>query len=108
MKTYKRSTMRQYELLEQRYMRSSSFASISSHGTLSVIGTKKNDAIEVSLNADLVVVRVGSGRMNFPKGKVQRVWVDGFQGNDKIHVSLDKNTTVSGSGGNDTLVTSGG
>jgi len=90
--------------LEQRRLLAITFAFVDSHGTLSVIGTGKNDVVTVETRQGKIVVKVASVAATFAGATVKRVTVNGFGGNDSIanHTALP--STLLGSGGNDTLV----
>src|SRR5438477_3521001 len=89
--------------LEPRRLLSASFATISSHGTLSVIGTAKNDVIRVSQIDGQIIAKVNSAAIKFPRSMVKRIWITGFRGNDRVVNDTALPSTVLGSGGDDTL-----
>jgi hypothetical protein len=94
------------ERLEGRMLLSvASFASISSRGTLSIVGTRKNDTIVICSPGGKVVVAVNGAEESFLKSSVRRVWVDGFRGDDTINVAdgVDVPTTLRGGAGDDSV-----
>src|SRR5437016_6303123 len=90
------------EALEPRRLLTT-FASLSAHGTLTIVGTGGNDHITVSLLAANIHATRGSDSLDFPAASVKRIWINAYQGNDKITSSVNLPTTIFGSGGNDTL-----
>lgn len=90
------------ELMESRCLLS--FASLSSHGTLSVVGTARSDSISIFISSTNVVAQVNSSKLFFPKSSVKRVWADGFGGNDRLANHTPLPSTLIGAGGNDTMV----
>ncbi|HEX3357074.1 MAG TPA: calcium-binding protein [Tepidisphaeraceae bacterium] len=91
------------EPLEPRRLLSASFASLNPHGTLSIIGTSKNDVITVSLLNGQIIAKLNAASLSFPKSSVQRIWADGFAGNDQITNKTALPSSLIGSSGNDTL-----
>ena len=89
--------------LEPRRLLAASFASLSSHGTLSVIGTAKNDTITISLTNNMIVAKLNASSMSFAKSSVKRIWADGVHGNDHIENDTALPSTLLGSSGDDTL-----
>ncbi len=89
--------------LEARRLLAASFASLSSHGTLSVIGTAKNDVITISLVNGKIVATLNSASMSFTKSSVKRIWADGVHGNDHVTNDSALPSTLLGSSGDDTL-----
>jgi len=91
------------ESLEPRRLLAASFASLSSHGTLSVVGTAKNDTITISLKNSMIVAKLNSVAMSFTKSSVKRIWADGVHGNDHIENNTALRSTLIGASGDDTL-----
>ncbi len=89
--------------LEPRRLLAASFASLSSHDTLSIIGTTKNDTITISLTNGKIVAKLNSASMSFAKSSVKRIWADGVHGNDNIVNDTALPSTLLGSTGDDTL-----
>lgn len=92
------------EALEQRLQLAADFATLNSHGTLSVVGTAKNNQIDVSIVGSNVIAKRDSEAMSFVKSKVKRLWIAGFGGNDKLNNRTILPSTLIGGSGNDTLV----
>src|SRR3954462_471359 len=93
----------QVQTLEPRRLLSGAFASVSAHGTLSVVGTAKNDAITISLKNQQVVAHLNGMSLAFPGTIVQRIFANGLGGNDRIVNNTALPSTLLGSGGNDTV-----
>ncbi|HEX3357770.1 MAG TPA: calcium-binding protein [Tepidisphaeraceae bacterium] len=93
-----------HEPLEPRRLLSASFASLNAQGTLSIIGTAKNNSILVQLAGTKVQAIVDGKTLSFAKSSVKRIWADGFGGNDRLTNQTSLPSTLIGSGGNDTLV----
>ena len=84
------------QLLEPRRLLAASFASLSSHGTLSIIGTTKNDTITISLNNGQIVAKVNSASMSFAISSLKRIWADGVHGNDHVENDTELPSTLLG------------
>ena len=89
--------------LEPRRLLAASFASLSSHGTLSVIGTAKNDTITISLINGKIVATLNSASMSFAKSSGQTNLGRWAHGNDHVENDTALPSTLLGSSGNDTL-----
>jgi Ca2+-binding RTX toxin-like protein len=89
------------EQLESR--RLLSFASLSSHGTLSVVGTSSNDGIVVQFNGTKVDAIRNGVTESFNKVDVKRIWAESFGGNDSINNKTTLRSTMIGDAGNDTM-----
>ena len=81
-----------------------SFASLSAHGTLSVVGTGQNDSIVVKFNGSKTQASLNGQTLSFNKADVKRIWADGFGGNDTITNKTNLPSMLLGSSGNDSLV----
>src|SRR5262245_2930279 len=90
--------------LEQRRLLSAAFASLSSHGTISVIGTKKNDSLIVQSSGTKVQAIQNGQVVTFSKSAVKRIWMNGFGGNDHLLNKTNLPSTLIGSSGDDTMV----
>ena len=90
--------------LEPRRLLSAAFASVNSQGTLSVVGTSKNDVITMSLHDGMIVAKLNASSLSFGATTVKRIWVNGFRGNDRIVNNTALPSTLLGSSGNDTLI----
>jgi len=96
------------EQLESRVLLA--FASLNSHGILSVVGTSKNNKITVDVNAatnEVRAVRDGS-ILSFPFDDVKGIWLNAFNGNDRVFNATGFPSTLIGAGGNDTITGGGG
>jgi len=89
------------ELVESRFLLS--FASLSSHGTLSVVGTSKSDSIAIEISGAQVRATVNGQVESFNKSGVKRFWINGFSGNDSITNQTNLPSTLIGSSGNDSI-----
>jgi Ca2+-binding RTX toxin-like protein len=92
------------ESFELRQMLSSSFASVNSRGTLSVVGTSQADRIEVQINGSHVIAMRGSEQVEFRASKIKRIWMEGFGGDDRLINDTHLASTLIGGAGGDTLV----
>jgi len=79
------------------------FATLTSHGTLSVQGTFGSDQIEVATEEEDVAVDQNGLMLEFPGSLVKRMVISGDDGNDKISVEVKRNSTILGGNGNDTI-----
>jgi hypothetical protein len=87
------------ERLEARVLLSgTSFASISSRGTLSVVGTRRNDDIVVHSPGNQIVVSVNGVQEAFDKHSVKRLWIDAFRGDDVVSNKSSLRSTLVGAG----------
>src|SRR5438067_6813369 len=87
--------------LEPRRLLTATFASINSHGTLSVVGTAKNDAITIEISNENIVANLNATSMKFPTANVKRIFIDGGRGNDRIRNKTSLGSTMVGSRGDD-------
>src|SRR5215813_9437162 len=90
------------ELLESRTLLS--FASLNSHGTLSVVGTGGNDSITVQFSGTKVQAILNGQTLSFNKSDVKRIFAEGFGGNDSIKNKTSLPSTLLGDAGNDSLI----
>ena len=91
-----RTTFSLTELLESRFLLSA-FASLSSHGTLSVAGTGKNDTIVVQFSGTKVQALLNGQTLSFDKSLVKQIWADGFGANDSLTNKTSLPSTLLGS-----------
>src|SRR5437016_4239961 len=91
------------ESLDTRQLLAADFATLSSHGTLSIAGTAANNQIRVDLIGGQVIARRDGLIMKFDPAKVKRFWLNGFGGNDILGINIAKAATLIGGSGNDTL-----
>src|SRR4051812_23738430 len=89
------------EQLESRVLLA--FASLNSHGILSVVGTSKNNSIVVDISATNVRASRDGSSLLFDQSKVLGIWINAFNGNDKVQNKTSIPSTLIGAGGNDSL-----
>ncbi len=65
-----------FESLETRRLLSSSFASVNSNGTLSVVGTSKADTITVQTSGSKVQAILNGATESLTASTVKRIWAD--------------------------------
>ena len=94
-------SLAQLELIESRLLLS--FASLSSHGTLSVAGTGGNDSITVQVSGTKVQAILNGQTLSFNKGDAKRIFAEGFGGNDRMKNKTNLPSTLIGDAGNDSL-----
>ncbi len=94
------------EQLESRRL-FSAFGTVSSHGTLSVVGTSQKDSIVIQVVGSQVQAIVNKQVEYFSKSIVKRLWVESFGGNDSILNKTNLASTLIGDAGNDTIVGGG-
>jgi Ca2+-binding RTX toxin-like protein len=80
-----------------------SFASLSAHGTLSVVGTNNNDSIVVKFNGAQVQAILNGQTQSFNKSDVKRIFAKGLAGDDRISNQTSRPSTLVGDAGNDSL-----
>lgn len=90
------------EILERRLCLAA-FASLSSTGTLNVLGRSGDDEIRVEKTGGQIRVSRNSESLSFSASTVRRVWVNAASGNDRITNLTQLRSTLSGGGGDDTL-----
>src|SRR5215218_6479035 len=79
------------------------FASLNSHGILSVVGTSKNNAIVIDISGSNVRAKLDGSTLNFNKSSVKGIWVNAFNGDDNIQNKTSLPSTLIGAGGKDVL-----
>ena len=89
------------QLLEPRRLLSGSFASVNSHGTLSVVGTRADDQISISVSGSKIVAKLNAATIGFAAAKVKRIFIAGARGSDVIRNDSSLPCTVLGSTGDD-------
>src|SRR5438552_4581486 len=92
------------EQLESRRLLAGDFATLSSHGTLSIVGTSKADTIVVQFNGAKMQAILNGQTRSFNKSDIKRFWIESFGGNDRITNKTGKPSTMIGDAGNDTFV----
>ena len=80
-----------------------SFASLNTHGTLSVVGTGGNDSITLQFTGTKVQAILNGQTLSFNKSNVKRIFAEGFGENDHITNKTSRPSTLIGDSGNDTL-----
>src|SRR5689334_15787091 len=80
-----------------------SFASLSSHGTLSVVGTGGTDSITVQFSGTKVQAVLNGATASFNKSAVKRIFAEGLGGNDRIKNKTSLPSTLMGDSGNDSI-----
>jgi Ca2+-binding RTX toxin-like protein len=80
------------------------FASISSHGTLSVVGTRNNDDLRVEFSGSHVLAKRNGQTLSFNKSDVKRIWMHGYGGDDTLRNATNLPATLVGGAGKDRLV----
>src|SRR5947207_3134086 len=90
------------ESMESRLLLS--FASLNSHGILSVVGTGGNDSITVQFSGTKVQAILNGQTKSFNKSDVKGIFAEGFGGNDRISNKTSLPSTLLGDAGNDTFV----
>jgi Ca2+-binding RTX toxin-like protein len=111
------------EILESRQLLSATL----SHGVLSVVGSQRNDTIDVRIEGSSIIVFENAVASRFSASGVKRIvinsrrgddfvtngagaipaWIDGGPGNDVISGGLGNDTLIGGPG-NDTMYGQGG
>src|SRR4051812_42964346 len=91
------------QMLEARQL-FAAFASLTSAGTLNVVGDANANQISFDLSGESIIARRDGQSISFDAAKVKRFWANGFGGNDKITVNVAKPATLIGGSGKDTLV----
>ena len=91
------------EQLESRILLAD-FASLNGNGTLSVVGTAQNNSIVVQFNGSKVEAIRDGVKLSFNKSQVKRIWINAFNGNDRITNKTNLPSTLIGSGGDDRIV----
>src|SRR4051812_15526062 len=91
------------EQLEGRFLLASDFASLNSHGILSVVGTSGNNTIVVDISGTKVRATRDGSSLSFDQSKVLGVWINAFNGDDVVKNLTSLPSTILGAGGNDSL-----
>src|SRR5580692_6956412 len=91
------------ESLETRRLLAS-FASVSTHGTLSIVGTSQADTIVAQVSGSKVQAILNGATESFTSSSVKRIRIEAFGGNDKITNKPSLESALIGDAGNDTLV----
>lgn len=95
------------EALDARLLLS---ASLSAGGTLTIVGTRHADAIDLRVDAGnpaQLRLSIGGGTAFFPFSAVNRLYVNGGRGSDTIRLSGDRPVTLLGGVGDDSLEITG-
>src|SRR3954465_5879822 len=89
--------------LPRRILLSGDFASLTSKGTLVVLGDENANVITVALVVDQITATRGSESMSFPVSSVLRGRIEGMGGDDTLTNNVVLRSTILGGDGNDTL-----
>src|SRR3954454_14005974 len=99
-------TTHSFSLAEQlggRFLLAHDFASLNSHGILSVVGTSGNNTIVVDISGTKVRATRDGSSLSFDQSAVLGIWIDAFNGDDKVQNKTSIPSTLIGAGGNDSL-----
>ncbi|HRK30436.1 MAG TPA: calcium-binding protein [Tepidisphaeraceae bacterium] len=96
------------ELVESRRLLSTASVTLSSKGTLLIVGTEARDVVSITSQSDEVIVVANGVQRSFAVSEVRRVRADGLGGNDSIiSDAAEFATTLDGGAGNDVLTCAG-